>query len=91
MIAERSVVIRNEKGLHVRPASALAQAAGAFSSKVQLVKGAKAVNAKSPIELLMLAAVVGTPLTIRAEGDDAEKAVDSLARFIEDKFGMRDD
>ena len=91
MTAERAVVIVNEKGLHVRPASAFAQKAAPFSSRIQVVKGAQAVNGKSPIELLMLAAVVGTKVVIRAEGADADKAVDSLARFVEDKFGMRDD
>ena len=91
MTVERSVVIQNEKGLHVRPASAFAQQAAAFSSKIQVVKGAQAVNGKSPIELLMLAAIVGTKLVIRADGPDADKAVETLARFVEDKFGMRDD
>jgi phosphocarrier protein HPr len=91
MTAERQVVILNEKGLHVRPATAFAQAAAKFVSRVQIVKGAKAVNGKSSIELLMLAATAGTSIVIRAEGDDADKAVAALAKFVEDKFGMRDD
>ena len=90
-MAERQVVIQNEKGLHVRPATAFMQLASKFASKVQLVKGGQAVNGKSSLELLMLAATEGTALTIRAEGPDAEQAVEALAKFVEDKFGMRDD
>lgn len=88
---ERQVVIRNEKGLHVRPATAFAQQAAKFASRVQIVKGEQTVNGKSSIELLMLAAVEGTPLVIRAEGEDADKAVETLAKLVDDKFGMRDD
>lgn len=91
MIAERHVTILNEKGLHVRPAAALATAAGRFRSRVVVVKDGRAVNAKSSIELLTLAAVPGTALTIRADGDDAEAAADSLARLVNDRFGLRDD
>ena len=88
---ERTVVVANEKGLHVRPATAFAQQASKFACRVQVVKGAQVVNGKSSIELLMLAAVPGTALTIRAEGDDAPAAVETLAKFVEAKFGMRDD
>ena len=88
---ERQVIVRNEKGLHVRPATAFMQLASKYASKVQIVKGGQTVNGKSSLELLMLAATEGTALTIRAEGPDADQAVEALAKFVEDKFGMRDD
>ena len=93
MIAEQRVTILNEKGLHVRPAAAFAQAAGRFSSRITVVKEpqAQAVNGKSSIELLMLAAEPGTSLVIRAEGEDATAAAESLAKFVNDHFGMRDE
>jgi phosphocarrier protein len=90
-MVERQVVIQNEKGLHVRPATAFMQLATKFASRVQVVKGGQTVNGKSSLELLMLAATPGTSLTIRAEGADAEQAVETLAKFVDDKFGMRDD
>ncbi|MBI2932686.1 MAG: HPr family phosphocarrier protein [Planctomycetes bacterium] len=90
-MAERRVTIRNEKGLHVRPAAAFAQAAGKFSSRISVCKDSRIVNGKSSIELLMLAAEPGASLMIRAEGDDAETAAASLAKFVEDHFGMGDE
>ena len=91
MIAERRVVIQNEKGLHVRPAAAFAQAATKFLSRIQVIKDGHTVNGKSAIELLTLAAIPGTALLIRSEGDDAESAAESLARLVQNRFGMRDD
>jgi phosphotransferase system HPr (HPr) family protein len=93
MTSERRVTILNEKGLHVRPAAAFAQAAAKFRSRITLVKEAsgQSVNGKSSIELLMLAAEPGTALIIRADGDDAETAVASLAEFVGKRFGMGDD
>lgn len=91
MIAERRVTVLNEKGLHVRPAAAFAQAAGKFRSRISVMKDGITVNGKSPIELLMLAAEPGSALTIRADGEDAEAAADALARFVGDRFGMKED
>lgn len=93
MIVERGVTVLNEKGLHVRPAAAFAQHAGKFQAHITIVKTStgQTVNGKSSIELLMLAAEPGTSLLIRADGDDAQAAADSLALFVEDRFGMRDE
>jgi phosphocarrier protein len=87
MIAERDVTILNTLGLHVRPSAAMAGAAAKFKSAVSVLKDGQAVNAKSSIDLLTLAAVAGTELTLRAEGDDAREAVDALAALIQTKFG----
>jgi len=87
MIAERDVTILNMLGLHVRPSAAIAGMAAKFKSAVSVVKDGQAVNAKSSIDLLTLAAVAGTELTLRAEGDDAREAVDALAALIQTKFG----
>ncbi len=91
MTAERRVTIVNEKGLHVRPAAAFAQAASRFKSRISVVKDGLTVDGKSPINLLMLAAEPGAALTLRAEGDDADAAVEALAQLVKDRFGMRDD
>lgn len=87
MIAERDVTVLNTLGLHVRPSAEFAETAGRFRSSVQVIKDGQAVNAKSSIDLLTLAAVAGTRLTLRAEGEDAQAAVDALTRLIEQKFG----
>ncbi len=73
--------------MHVRPAAALAETAGKFNSTVEIVNDGRSVNAKSSLELLTLAAVQGTELTVRADGPDAGEAIDAVAGMIECGFG----
>lgn len=87
MLAERQVMIQNTLGLHVRPSAEFAGTASKFKSRVSVVKDGQTVNAKSSIDLLTLAAVAGTRLTLRAEGDDADQALDALSKLIDGKFG----
>ena len=87
MIVERQVTILNTLGLHVRPSAAMAGAASKFKSAVSVIKDGQTVNAKSSIDLLTLAAVAGTQLMLRADGDDAREAVDTLAHLINSRFG----
>ena len=91
MAVERPVTILNRKGLHVRPATAFAQEASKFRCSVRVSKDGRSVNGKSVLELLMLAAVPGARVVIQADGDDADEAVASLARFVEKRFGMEED
>lgn len=91
MKAERQVTILNEKGLHVRPATKFAQVAARFRARVEVVKDGESVNGKSSIDLLTLAAEPGSVLVLRADGEDAQTAVDELASLVADKFGFRDD
>ena len=87
MVAERLVTIQNTLGLHVRPSAELAGTAAKFKSRVSVLKDGQTVNAKSSIDLLTLAAVAGTRLTLRAEGDDADQALEALSKLIDSKFG----
>jgi phosphotransferase system HPr (HPr) family protein len=87
-IAEREVVILNAHGLHVRPATKFAEEADRFVSEISVSKDGALVNGKAIIELLTLAATAGTVLRIRAEGPDADKAVEHLATLVRNKFGI---
>lgn len=87
MIAERQVTVLNVLGLHVRPSASFAGTAAKFRSRVNVIKDGQSVNAKSSIDILTLAAVAGTRLTLRAEGEDAADAVHALVTLIESKFG----
>ena len=80
--AERSVVVRNRHGLHARPASEFVKLASEFSAEVTVRKDDLEVNGKSIMGVLMLAAEPGAELTLSAEGDDADEAVDALAEFL---------
>ena len=87
MTAEKQVTIRNPLGLHVRPSAQFAETASKYSCRVNVIKDGQTVNAQSSIDLLTLAAVAGTDLTLQAEGEGATEAVDELARLVESGFG----
>jgi phosphocarrier protein len=88
--AEAKVVLTNKMGLHARPSTQIATTASRFASDVQIAKDDMVVDAKSVLELLMLAAECGTQLTITANGDDAKAAVQALAELVESRFGELD-
>lgn len=83
---QEAVTIQNEMGLHVRPATAVAELARRYRAAIRIVKGAQRVDAKSCIELLTLAATKGTELVIEADGDDARTAVADLVKLIGSGF-----
>ncbi len=81
-MAEREAVIGTEEGLHARPAAQFVKTAKQFSSDIVVVKGGREANAKSSLRIMTLGARKGDNVTIRAEGDDAEAAVEALADLI---------
>jgi phosphocarrier protein HPr len=83
---EREVTIINKLGLHARAAAKLVALASRFKSDIHLAKAHTQVNAKSILGVMMLAAAKGTPLTILAEGDDADEALDALEDLIDRRF-----
>jgi phosphotransferase system HPr (HPr) family protein len=89
-VVEQQVVLTNKMGLHARPSTQIATTAGRFAAEITVGKGGLVVDAKSVLELLMLAAECGSNLLIYADGDDAEAAVDAIARLIESRFGELD-
>lgn len=82
----KSLTIRNEKGLHVRAATVLAQAAGKFSSTVEVEHAGERANGKSVMNLLLLTASKGTTVTVRVSGDDAGAAMQAVSDVIERGF-----
>lgn len=81
------VTISNKLGLHARAAARLTKLAGQFSSEIFIAKGARRVNAKSIMGVMMLAAGIGTEVRIDAEGADAEQALQDIEALFNDKFG----
>jgi phosphocarrier protein HPr len=84
---ERVVVIPNKYGLHARPAAELVKLAARFKSDVWVRKDEFEVNGKSIMGVMMLAAECGSEITIRAEGVDADAAVDQLVALVAGGFG----
>ena len=82
----REVVIVNALGLHARAAARFVRLADSFRSHIRVVQGARTVDGKSILGLLLLAAARGTALTLTAEGPDETAAIDALATLIERGF-----
>jgi phosphocarrier protein HPr len=77
-------------GLHARPSTQIATTASRFSSDIHITKDDMVVDAKSVLELLMLAAECDSELTIAAEGDDAKDAVKAIVELVKGRFGELD-
>ena len=82
-IVEAEFIVRNELGLHARPAGRFVSIAGRFRSEISVYRAGEWVSGLSVLSLLSLAATHGTRLRVRAVGDDAEAAVAVLGRLIE--------
>jgi phosphocarrier protein HPr len=80
-VAQRETTVGPEAGIHGRPAARILKTAKGFSSRIVLVKGDREVNAKSILKITGFARK-GEKITVRAEGDDAEQAVETLAEVI---------
>lgn len=81
-----TVQVPNALGMHARPSAEFVKLASGFSASILVAKNDLEVNAKSIMGVLMLAAEQGSALTIRAEGDDADRAVEALARLVRRGF-----
>ena len=82
MLIEKKLIIQNEQGLHARPAAIFVQIANKYESDIVVKKGRQEVNGKSIMGLLTLAVEKGAKLHIKANGPDAEEAIDELEKVI---------
>ena len=81
-----TTTIKNEHGIHGRPALNFVQRASAFKSKIQLKANGKTVDAKGAVLWIMgLGLVKGTEVTIIAEGSDAQEAVKALIKLVDNR------
>jgi phosphocarrier protein HPr len=83
----REVVIRNRLGLHARASAQFVKTAGRFQAEITVEVGARRVNGKSIMGLLLLAAAQGTMLRLRAAGADGSAAIEALAALVDGLFG----
>ena len=82
-----TVTISNKLGLHARASAKLTKLAGSFACEVFITRGERRVNAKSIMGVMMLAAGIGTEISIETDGADEQAAMDALLALINDKFG----
>lgn len=77
---EISVDIKN--GLEARPVAMLVQVASQYTSSIYLESGDKRVNAKSIMGMMTLGLASGDKVKVSADGDDEEKAVENIEKFL---------
>jgi len=86
-MAQRTVELRNRLGLHARAAAKFVHTASNFQAQVTVRHNDEEVNGKSILGLLLLAAPLGTKLTITASGADETAALDAIEALVRDRFG----
>lgn len=83
---KHDIVIINKLGLHARAAAKLVKLSATFESTIEIEKDKQKVNCKSIMGVMMLAASCGSTVTLYAEGDDAQDAIDAIADLINRYF-----
>jgi phosphocarrier protein HPr len=86
-MVSRSVTVANRLGLHARAAARFVHLASRFEAHVRVSRGSQTMDGKSIMGILLLAAAAGSVLTVSADGDDEQAAIDALCGFIETGFG----
>jgi len=85
-VIEKILTVKNRAGIHARPASLIAQLANKFQSEISLEKDSIAVNAKSIMGVITMAAGYNTTITLKVEGSDEQDAANAIEKLFEGKF-----
>ncbi|MBI5557318.1 MAG: HPr family phosphocarrier protein [Deltaproteobacteria bacterium] len=86
-VCEKELTISNTFGLHGRASALLVETAKRFKAEIRLVRDDMDADCKSILDVMSMACTKGTPVSIKASGEDAEEALAALAQLIADKFG----
>jgi phosphocarrier protein HPr len=83
---ERQATVKNRLGIHARPSALLVQAAAKFKSEITFEKEGLAINGKSIMGVMMLAAEVGSVIKVQTRGADEDAALGKMVEMIESIF-----
>jgi phosphocarrier protein HPr len=78
--------VTNEAGIHARPAAAVVETSARFKSGVFFVKGDIRANAKSIMNIMLLAAEYGAEILVEADGPDEEEALAAIEKLFAERF-----
>jgi phosphocarrier protein HPr len=84
-IAEIEII--NKLGLHARASAKLSQLAAQFPCEILLSRNGRQINAKSIMGVMMLAAGIGSTVTVETVGEQADEALQALTELINNRFG----
>lgn len=91
MPVKATVKLLNKYGLHQRPAMKVIETSGRFKSEIHLIKDGRRCNAKSIIEVIMLAAECGETLGLETNGPDEEEASRAMQDLFAGKFNLNEE
>jgi phosphocarrier protein HPr len=84
-VAEIEII--NKLGLHARASAKLSQLAAQYPCEILLSRNGRQINAKSIMGVMMLAAGMGSKVTLETVGDQADEAMTALTALINNRFG----
>mgnify|MGYP001396388730 FL=1 len=84
-LIKKKLIVKNNQGLHARPAALFVQIANKYDSRITVSRGEEEVNGKSIMGILMLGAEKGSSISIEADGADAQMAIEELTKILTSK------
>ena len=85
-MVSRELKVLNESGIHARPAALIVEVCGRFQSRIHFVKDGMRANAKSIMNIMLLAAECGALVLVEAEGPDEGEALEAIDRLFQERF-----
>ena len=82
----KELKVTTEAGIHARPAAAVVETCSRFKSRVSFIKGDIRANAKSIMNIMLLAAEYGADILVETEGPDEVEALEAVERLFAEKF-----
>ncbi len=83
----KKVILKNESGLHARPASEIAKIASKYQSTINLIVNGKTINAKSILNIMSAGIKFSSEIEIQCNGEDEKSALLELETAFENNFG----
>lgn len=83
----KKVILKNESGLHARPASEIAKIASKYQSTINLIVNGKTINAKSILNIMSAGIKSSSEIEIQCNGEDEKSALLELETAFENNFG----
>jgi phosphotransferase system HPr (HPr) family protein len=81
-----TLTVKNETGLHSRPADVFVRTAKLYESTIEVTKGGKKANAKTILKVILLNVCENDEITITADGPDEDAALEDLKKLVESDF-----
>lgn len=86
-MVSKKMTIKNELGIHMRPAGVLTGAIKGFDSNITIKTATKAVDAKSIMNVMAACIKGGMEIEVTCDGPDEQQALETIEKLVEDGFG----